>query len=89
MSMGDFRTICTLALQVKRAFPEDRQYIAYELVGASANKGNRVEGSIVRQIADLASFLEIPDPHVFTGDGLSVAQKWEKLEALVEQLPAE
>ncbi len=86
VSMDAFRAFCLAGLEVKRAFPESRSEVAYLIVGASAAKGNDDEGSIVQQIAHLVYDLELPDPHVYIGDGLSVDQKWEKLEALIRQL---
>jgi hypothetical protein len=89
ISVADFKSFCLLALEVKRAFPEDRAEIAYSIACIGKPGKSKLEDSIPQQIMHLAFDLEIPDPHVFTGDGLSVVQKWAKLESLVEQLPAE
>jgi hypothetical protein len=42
----------------------------------------------IRGIADLASSLELPDPHIYLDDGMTPAQGWIELERLVTQAHA-
>jgi hypothetical protein len=90
-SMADYKEFCRLALKVKRAHPEYREDVAYELACVApediAFERTTISGSPVGPISRLAIDLAASDTQGLMGNGLSLAQLWEKLEALVEQLP--
>jgi hypothetical protein len=86
----EFLLFCKDATKLAREYPEDKDKLAYWIVSHGAALGdidraiNDID-KICRRIRNLAADLELPDHHVYTGDGLSVAKKWQVMEGLVEE----
>lgn len=82
----DFLNFCRDGIRLAKEHRGDRSEIAYAIVEEGRYFGDfSVEDKmhIRQEIRDLAAELELPDAHVDTSDGLSVDQKWSRLEALV------
>jgi hypothetical protein len=85
VSTTKFIAFCELGIGLQVCSPIDRGRIAELIVSlASMVPADDPNKSAVRGISDLAAFLEIPDVHVDISDGLSVSQKWKRLESLVQ-----
>lgn len=85
ITSGQFLAMGAEAIALKKKPPELRADIAYEMVcvGSWIEEGQNV--GIVTEIQSLFMGLEIPDEHVYVGDGLSVQQQWDRLELLLKQ----
>lgn len=84
----DFLLLCKEGVELSKRYPQDKAEIAYEIVQEGMNFGGFEEDDTneARQaIRDLAADLELPDAHIDTSDGLSVQEKWQELERLVDK----
>lgn len=86
-----FLLFCQAAIRCAHTYPADKDRLAYWIVelgryfpGFYAKDRNRQCGAITR----LAAKLEAGDKDIDISDGLTIAQKWKQLEALVDQAVA-
>lgn len=88
-SSADFARFCKEGVDLAKKYSRDRSEIAYTIVeiGRHFSDFDSQDTNPVRQrVKDLAADLELPDAHVDTSDGLSVDQKWQQLDVLVNKL---
>lgn len=83
-SEKEFLTFCKEAIPLVKQYPSHKDKIAYEIVCQGSFFGD-FRSDTITEIRHFAMSLEVPDVHVYTGDGLSVKQKWRRLEDLVNQ----
>ena len=87
VSSNEFVVFCMRAIDAKKESPARAAQIAEMIVSlGSMTPSDDPSQHALRAIRDLAADLEVPDGHVYTGDGLSVSQKWSRLELLVSEL---
>lgn len=87
----DFLVFCKQAIALVKEYPEDKDKLAYWIVSHGSYFGSidivTTDSAIdkdIQIIRNLAADLELPDHHVYTDDGLSVKEKWQFMEDIVE-----
>jgi hypothetical protein len=78
-----FILFCKEAVELAKKYPKDRSEIAYTIVGKGAVFGESKKKPI-SEIRNYAMDLELPDHHIYVGDGMSIEDKWLTIESYVE-----
>lgn len=79
-----FLLICKEATALAKQYPDEKSEIAYTVVVQGSVFGESEEWPIY-DIRQYAMSLEVPDYHVYVGDGVSIAEKWNKIEQWAEE----
>jgi hypothetical protein len=79
-----FLLICKEGADLAKHYPDEKSEIAYTIVAQGSLFGKSEEWPIY-DIRQYAMSLEVPDYHVYVGDGVSITEKWNKIEQWAEE----
>ncbi len=88
----EFASFCHDGIELALRYPDKKDKIAYEIVEKGWNFGfsaNERSKDTRKKIWNLAASLELPDEHVYIGEGISIQQGWQMLKELSDELDKE